>query len=252
MRSTIVIRRLLGLVTCTLGLAAPLTGQAHTHLVYPPSWLVEDSLGDPQKVGPCGVASPTAAMLTNVVTTFHPGEKVTLQWQETIAHDGWFRIAISYNNRSDLMDPVATFDATGNSTNAPIENPAVAPVLVDGLYPHNAADITTPKMWSYDLTLPQTPCTKCTLQIIQFMNHHPPGYFYHHCADISIQGASVDGGAPGNNGNGNGNGTGGTGSGNSGGGAGGCGLAGRPGSTATVLAGLILGATLLRRRRARR
>ena len=76
--------------------------------------------------------------------------------------------------------------------------PPVAPVLVDGLYPHTAASITTPKAYSYDLKLPNTPCTRCTLQLVQFMNHHPynmpGGYFYHHCADISIQ-LGADGGA---------------------------------------------------------
>jgi hypothetical protein len=73
----------------------------------------------------------------------------------------------------------------------------VAPVLVDGLFPHTAASITIPKGYSYDLTLPMKPCDKCTLQVIQIMLHHannqPYGYTYHHCADISIGGAATVG-----------------------------------------------------------
>jgi hypothetical protein len=40
-------------------------------------------------------------------------------------------------------------------------------------------------------------CTKCTLQVIEFMSNHglnnPGGCFYHHCADISIQPAGGGG-----------------------------------------------------------
>jgi MYXO-CTERM domain-containing protein len=130
-----------------------------------------------------------------MVTAFQPGQTITVKWTEIIAHDGWFRIALSYNNRTDLMDPPYAINGAGNSTDAGIENPPVAPVLADGLFVHAAG--STPKPYSYDVTLPTTPCTKCTLQVIQIMlnhpNNQPDGYTYHHCADISIQ-AGADGG----------------------------------------------------------
>jgi hypothetical protein len=49
---------------------------------------------------------------------------------------------------------------------------------------------------SFEVTLPSNvTCTKCTLQIVEFMSDHglnnPGGCFYHHCADISIQSSST-------------------------------------------------------------
>src|SRR5215472_12835968 len=169
--------------------------EGHFTLDAPPSWMSQDTSGSPQKMSPCGDEGGGTA--TNMVTAFQPGQTITLQWTEIIAHDGWFRIALSYSNRTDLMDPPYELDSFGNSVDAGIENPPMAPVLVDGLYPHTAASITTPKMYSYQLTLPMMTCTQCTLQVIQIMLNHPNnvpyGYTYHHCADISIQ-AGADGG----------------------------------------------------------
>lgn len=186
-----------GLTVGALAFLAPGVAYAHDVLLFPPPWVMEDGLGDPQKVAPCGVDSTVSATMSNIVTTFAPGETITLRWQETIAHDGWFRIALSYDNRADLKDPPYSADAFGNSTDAGIENPPVAPVLVDNLFPHTAASITTPKTYTYNLKLPSTPCTKCTLQLVQFIDHHPynmpGGYFYHHCADIAIV-VGADGG----------------------------------------------------------
>src|SRR6185437_2242755 len=87
-------------------LLATSDAEAHFRLMYPPQWVQEqDTLGDPQKAGPCGVDSSVSYTMTNAVTTFAPGQKIKVQWQETVAHDGWFRIALSYKNRTDLTDP---------------------------------------------------------------------------------------------------------------------------------------------------
>jgi MYXO-CTERM domain-containing protein len=187
-----------------IGAVTPGVAQAHFTLDAPMSWMSQDVVGGPQKQSPCGDEGGGTA--TGAVTPFQAGETITIQWTEVVPHDGWFRIALSYNDRADLMDPPYELNAAGNSVDAGIENPPVAPVLVDGLFPHTAASIRTPKSYSYDLTLPTTPCDKCTLQVIQIMLNHPNnrpyGYTYHHCADISIQGgeeggiASTDGGNP--------------------------------------------------------
>ncbi|HEY2514770.1 MAG TPA: MYXO-CTERM sorting domain-containing protein, partial [Polyangiaceae bacterium] len=77
-------------------------------------------------------------------------------------------------------------------------------VLADGIYRHT---IGVGQTWpTYSLTLPKTPCAKCTIQIIQVMLDHPSnlgnlpdgapnpdGFLYHHCIDISI--AASDGGS---------------------------------------------------------
>jgi Lytic polysaccharide mono-oxygenase, cellulose-degrading len=182
----------------------PSNAEAHFTMASPPQWIAENSEGDPQKSPPCGVASTdpaSAYMLTNIVTTFAPGQTITLKWAETIAHDGWFRILLSYEaDRADLVDPPYAVNAVGFSTDAGIEVPPVAPVLVDGLFKHTAASVqaSLPKSYTYNLTLPTKPCAKCTLQIQQVMLNHPlntPGaYTYHHCADIAIV-AGGDGGS---------------------------------------------------------
>jgi uncharacterized membrane protein YgcG len=236
--------RVLGcaLVACAFGVLAPSVARAHFTLDAPPSWMSQDALGSPQKESPCGNESGGTA--TYMITAFQPGQTITLKWTEIIAHDGWFRIALSYKNRTDLVDPPYAINAAGNSTDAGIESPPVAPVLVDGLFPHTAASITTPKSYSYDLTLPTTPCDKCTLQLIQIMLNHPNnqpyGYTYHHCADISLQ-AGADGGTTISDGGGNGGGAGGssgsTGSSDSGGSSGADDGGGSAGHTAAPAAG---------------
>jgi MYXO-CTERM domain-containing protein len=194
------------------GLAAPAaaaavlftsqSAEAHFQLLNPPPWIQQDFAGDPQKASPCGTDAQNAGTLTNDVTSYAPGQTVTLHFVETIAHDGWFRISLSYKNRTDLNDPpyqtYASGIMAGWSEDAGIENPAVPPVLVDGLFKHTANSITTPKDYTYDLKLPMEPCDKCTLQVEQIMLNHPVNqtdgpFTYHHCADISIV-AGADGG----------------------------------------------------------
>lgn len=182
----------------------PSNAEAHFNMASPPPWIAQNAEGDPQKSPPCGVAptDPASAYtLTNIVTTFAPGQTITLKWAETVAHDGWFRILLSYEaDRSDLVDPPYAVNSFGFSTDAGIEVPPVPPVLVDGLFKHTAASVqaSLPKSYTYNLTLPTKPCTKCTLQIQQVMLNHPlnvPGaYTYHHCADIALV-AGGDGGS---------------------------------------------------------
>jgi hypothetical protein len=171
--------------------------------MQPPSWIQESALGDPQKNEPCGTTAAAPGTPTNVVTPFKAGQQITVQWAEEVAHDGWFRIAISYNNRADLKDPTVQVNAQQIAIDASVVEPPVLPILADHLFPHTAASVTTPKAYSYMVTLPMQPCAKCTLQLIQFMGDHGPNgsntmnaaYIYHHCADISIS-ASTDGGTP--------------------------------------------------------
>jgi hypothetical protein len=62
-------------------------------------------------------------------------------------------------------------------------------VLVDGLWAHTTRT-QTPIPWETDIDLPNINCTKCTLQIIQFMAEHGRNvdgdFSYHHCADLQI------------------------------------------------------------------
>jgi len=182
-------------VAAAIALASP-SAHAHIKLLAPPSWLVEDASGNPQKVAPCG-GTGTA---TGTVTTFHTGETITVEWQETVGHPGHFRIALA-TDRADLVDPkvvTTTGDGiTGNSISAEIMNPPAYPVLLDGLFPRASVSGAQAAPFSQKVTLPSTPCEHCTLQVLQFMAGHPPPYFYHHCADLRIVGGPKAGDAGG-------------------------------------------------------
>ena len=165
-----------------LAMGGARTAEAHFVLTDPPSWSNQNVIGDPQKDEPCGGEGGTS---TGVVTTFQAGQTITLRWQETVYHPGHWRIALA-ENRDDFVDPVVTVDQNGVSTGATIQDPPVAPVLMDNLFPRSGGG-SAGTMFEQEITLPNTPCTKCTIQVIQYMQGHgPPNYIYHHCADIEI------------------------------------------------------------------
>jgi uncharacterized protein (TIGR03382 family) len=167
---------------------------AHFILSDPPSWNSQDSLGSPQKLGPCGDES--GGTPTGTVTAFQQGQTITVTINETIFHPGHYRIALAVHDRSELPpEPTVTPDSTPCGT-APIMNPPVFPVLADGVFVHTSP-LSGPQ--SVDITLPaDVTCDKCTLQVIEFMSNHPlnnpGGCFYHHCADFSVTKVPVDGG----------------------------------------------------------
>src|SRR5579859_5571739 len=113
----------LSVIVVGTGVLAPSVAQAHFTLDYPPSWTVDsDSSGTPQKAFPCGVLPTDSFTRTNVITTFAPGQKVTVKWTEEVAHDGWFRIALSYVNGAEFkgMPDVTDFKEPPYST---VNNP---------------------------------------------------------------------------------------------------------------------------------
>jgi uncharacterized protein (TIGR03382 family) len=153
----------------------------------------QDAFGLPQKLGPCG--DEGGGTPTGTVTAFQSGQTITVTIDEKIFHPGHYRIALAVNSRSELpAEPVVTAGATPCGS-VPIQNPPTFPVLADGVFAHTAP-FNGPQ--SVQITLPSNvTCTKCTLQVIEFMSDHglnnPGGCFYHHCADLSI---SATGGNP--------------------------------------------------------
>jgi hypothetical protein len=183
----------------SLALAAP--ASAHFILHAPDSWLVENALGDPQKVAPCGGDSPSAiaggaapvAQPTGKVTAMKGGSLLHIKVQETVYHPGFYRVALAVLDRKELpADPVAI---TKDSPRGPISvsgaiqsNPQM-PVLADGLFLHHARP-EKGTFFETDVKLPNINCESCTVQIIQFMEDHglnKDGEFtYHHCAALKI------------------------------------------------------------------
>jgi len=172
-------------------LAFHATAEAHFKLLEPASWLIEDERGDPQKAGPCGGTNADYGKPSYAVTRATGGTRIHLKVQETVYHPGHYRVALAVNSPTELpLDPKATTepsDTGPRSVSAEIQNPAVAPILADGLFAHQARTQTP---FETDITLPNINCRRCTLQVIQFMEQHAvnnPGMFtYHHCAVLEI------------------------------------------------------------------
>jgi hypothetical protein len=177
-------------------LASP--AEAHFILKTPAAWTTQDGLGMPQKAPPCGDPTVEATgSVTGTITALHPGETVTITIDEVIFHPGHYRIALA-SDRSLLPPEPPVTAASTPCGSVPVQNPPVFPVLADGVFEHTAA-FSGPQ--TTQVTIPaDVTCTKCTLQIIEFMSDHPlnnpGGCFYHHCADVSVeQGADPDGSA---------------------------------------------------------
>lgn len=142
---------------------------AHTRMTVPPP----RDTGDAHKTAPCGdVARTTTA------TPFDQGATITVEWEETISHQGCFQIALS------------TADDKNFTVLKQIDDPAGGAGTV----------------YSEKITLPQNvTCAGCTLVVRQLMLGAPctqspqndlDASTYYSCADIRIgAGAPSDAGA---------------------------------------------------------
>jgi hypothetical protein len=170
------------------------SASAHFKLLEPPSWLIENDRGDPQKSGPCGGSNTDWGKPSYVITKAVGGQKLHIKIKETVYHPGHFRVALAVNSPTELpTDPqVATRDTEKGpfSVSAVIQNPPQIPVLADGLFARNTRPTGPMDLLEADVQLPNINCRKCTLQIVQFMAEHafnnPGGYTYHHCAVLEI------------------------------------------------------------------
>jgi hypothetical protein len=193
-----------------IGVGTPSLAHAHFKLNSPASWMSQDAVGGPQKNGPCAAVPNTAlgdsaGTPTNAVTVLQSGQTVPVSITATVAHPGWFRIALaegasSTQTLSTLADPQAQ---TGtNCTPAIMSNPVwspTQPVIADGLPAGSTASTQQTGTQAFQITIPKSAsCTStapCTLQVIMVMTDHPANdCYYHHCADISI-GAAADAGS---------------------------------------------------------
>lgn len=186
--------------------AQPATAHAHIAMTSPAPRSVA------QKEGPCGA---TGSVRGTNVTTFRPGETITVEWDETVGHPGHYRIAFDDDGHDSFQLP-----------NRPDDD--FPQTLVDQI---TDRDGTT--HYTQQVTLPDMSCTSCTLQLIQVMTTSVPyNSFYFQCADLVLAGDGVEPG-PG-----------------PAGADGGCAAGGSP---AGLAAGLVaLGLALGRRRRRRR
>jgi MYXO-CTERM domain-containing protein len=142
-----------------LGIAT--TAHAHLQLRNPPARTTA------QKAGPCGAAGSKRG---TIVTTYQPGETITIEWDETVDHPGHYRIAFDDDGDDIFINPLRSTDNFSFTVMDKI------PDKVGGRY-------------TQQITLPTTPCANCTLQIMQIMQvNEPYNSFYWQCADIVIAG----------------------------------------------------------------
>ena len=181
--------------------AVSLSSAAHAHfvLIQPAATLIMDRLGDPQKIAPCGgvSANPARGSLANpgvpsgAVTAVKGGTNLPLLVHESIFHPGHYRVALARTVSQLPPDPVVTTVQTEKGTrsqSAVIQNPPVAPILLDGIFAHT--ERSTQNFESV-IPIPNINCPGCVLQVIEFMADHPGiavdgGHSYHHCATLNI------------------------------------------------------------------
>lgn len=134
------------------------TASAHVTLTSPAPRTTEN------KTGPCGVGATRG---TNVAT-FAPGEMITVEWDETVDHPGHYRIAFDNDGDDVFVNPNNPNDNFAFTLMEPIAD------KVGGHY-------------TQSIKLPTTPCSNCTLQLMQIMTTQVPyNSFYYQCADITI------------------------------------------------------------------
>jgi hypothetical protein len=174
---------------------------AHFVLIQPAASLMQNRLGDPQKIGPCGgvAANPARGTPANpgvpsgAITHVKGGTDLPLLVQESIFHPGHYRVALARTMAQLPKDPEVTVVQTEQgprSKSAVIQNPVAPPVLLDGIFPHTDKP-AQPQTFETMIPIPNITCPTCVLQVIEFMAEHPGigtdgGHSYHHCATLNI------------------------------------------------------------------
>lgn len=138
-------------------LFVPLLAFGHARLIEP----APRNAGSGIKTGPCG----------NIPRTNNPrvlvaGSQLTVRWEETINHPG--RYYISFSASGDQGFEQNRLATVVDTQDMPI-----------GTGPNH--------QYSTVINIPDTPCTDCTLQLIQSMEENPLApTLYYSCADIRI------------------------------------------------------------------
>ncbi len=179
------------LLASVLLLAASAPAFAHIQLTSP-----MPRPGD-QKEQHCGVANSVRDPAR--VTTFRPGETITVTWLETINHPGYYRIAFQPNG-SVFGIPAARPGSCNGNVACPAGVPDCdMPNLIDNTAGASAGgsiilkDRIADGLLSTTVTLPNMECNNCTLQFIQVMTDKCPytvdaasNDIYFNCADITL------------------------------------------------------------------
>jgi hypothetical protein len=149
---------ILAVSALTLISLAPATSWGHARILPAGPVPPRDPNPGIKAPAPCGPAAPGSGVRT-ILTA---GSVLNFRWEETINHPGQYRIAFS-------PDGVNGFDQNILAT--------IPDVQDGGGLPHQ---------YNANITLPNTPCNNCALQLIQVMTDRNPPTNYYSCADIML------------------------------------------------------------------
>lgn len=202
-------RSLLSIAASLALVFASASAAAHVRFVTPtPRHPTPNREDNTIKTAPCGVENDSRTTDESRITVYEPGETITVEFNETIDHPGFFRISFDDDGQDAFQAPLARSEVMATP---------VLPVLLDDIDDHG------PGGYSVEVTLPNVECENCTLQLIQVMSGDQSWTkddIYYTCADIALRSSGSGAGAGGNGGVG----------GVAGGGAGGAGAAGMSGT----------------------
>jgi hypothetical protein len=142
------------------------------------------------KNAPCG---QIASERTERVTTYAPGQRITLRVREENAHVSYLRVRLDLDGadfplRTEVPAPETQEDAMA----------AELALGAEGLLAVVREDNDTPGfVHELEVTLPNETCLNCTLQVAQFMYDDPAAPHYFQCADLVIADAPLAGDAGG-------------------------------------------------------
>lgn len=122
------------------------------------------------KTAPCGEVPRTQNP-----KVYKPGEEITVEWEETINHPGYYIIRFSKENDAGFENNVLV-EKFVDTQNNPVSSPSDY------------------HQYSTKVKLPNITCTGCTLQLIQHMDDAPERPYFS-CTDIQL----VDPSNPGSN-----------------------------------------------------
>jgi hypothetical protein len=117
------------------------------------------------------------------VATHVAGETIRVRVREENAHVSYLRVSIDLDGEDfPLRQPAARDPETQDEAAA-----AEAALGGDGLLAVYREDNDTPGfIHEIEVTLPDATCTRCTLQVLQYMYDDPAAPYYFQCADLVI------------------------------------------------------------------
>jgi MYXO-CTERM domain-containing protein len=177
-----------------LGLLGASPALAHVDLLEPEArahgtaaGATADDVNTNQKTAPCGQVTNGR---TDRVTTYAPGQTITLRVAEETPHESYIRVSLDLDGDTFPLRPQVSTPAETEEVALAAEQALGGDTLL-GVF--RETNNTANFVHEIEVTLPNQTCTNCTLQVIQFM-YGAGNPFYFQCADLVISGDAAAGG----------------------------------------------------------